>query len=192
MRYALFVVVGLLGFQNWAVYDGAYWDDLRFPANVIISGPGAGNAADRSLFGTLLFASNQDEEAFLTVQMPHGYVQGTNFIPHVHWSKTTAAGGDVVWKMDYDCKDKGETFTGALGTTATFTYVIDDADTAHLNAKAAISGGFDPGFSIVSGMCIIRIWRDVSEDDYAADAELYEFDIHYQIDQPGSRSELVK
>ncbi len=191
MKYLLSALVVFVGLQtNYGYYDGAFWEDLRFPASIILSGPGSGNAADRSTQGTLLFATNQDEEAFLTMQMPHAYTQGSNLVPHFHWSKTTSAGGDVVFKMDYDCKDIGETFTGALGTTLTMTYIIDDADTASLHALTG-HAGFDPGFSGVSGMCIVRIWRDVSEDDYAADAELYEFDVHYQFAQPGSRTEFT-
>ena len=69
--------------------------------------------------------------------------------------------------------------------------VIDDADTAFLNAYAQVTIT-DPGFSGTSGMCLTRLWRDVSGDDYAADAIVYEFDIHYQRDQPGSRTEFTK
>lgn len=189
-RVLLSLLAGLL-LQNWAVYDGVYYEALRFPASVASVGAGAGNAVDVDLYGRLLFATNQDEEAFFHVQMPHSYVAATNIIPHVHWAKTTSAGGDVVFKLDYDCKDIGETFTGSLGATLTFAYITDDADTADLHARAG-HVGFDPAFVGVSGMCMMRLWRDVSEDDYAADVVVHEFDVHYQLDQPGSRAEAVK
>jgi hypothetical protein len=191
VRYALLAAV-VLALQTWGGFGGVYWDDVRAPANVVLVGIGAGNAADRSLFGTLLFDTAQDEEGFVVMQLPHGYVGGTNIIPHIHWGKTTSAAGDVSFKLDYDCKDIGETFTGALGTTASFTYVIDDGDTDGLHAHAEVTGGFDPGFSGLSGICIFRIWRDVSDDDYAADAELFEFDVHIQMNKPGSQQETVK
>jgi hypothetical protein len=161
------------------------------PANVARIGSGAGNAADIHNLGYLLFDTAQDEEAFYIMQMPHGYKLGTAMEAHVHWAKSTSAGGDVVWKVDYECTDIGETFNNALGTTLTLTYETDDGDTAYLHAYADATLA-DPGFSGVSGICVLRLWRDVSEDDYAADAIVYEFDIHYQMDAPGSYAETGK
>lgn len=173
------------------------WDDLRAPATVILTGPGSGNAADRSTDGTLLFATNQDEEVFVIFQLPHGYKYGTNLVPHVHWAKSTSAGGDVCWRVDWECKDIGETFTNSPATLS-LAYLVDDADTAFLHAYAEYDGGFDPDSDNVSAICKFRIWRDVSgdgascADDYAADAILYEFDLHYQSDTLGSSQEGVK
>ncbi len=194
MRTALGFIAGALLVvvpqTKFGYYDGVFWDDLRFPANVARVGAGAGNAADIDPLGYLRFDTAQDEEVFYIAQMPHGYVQGTDLEVHVHWAKSTSAGGDVVFKVDYDCKDIGETFTGALGATITLTYEVDDADTQYLHAYADAS--LTPAFNGVSGICIMRLWRDVSEDDYAADAIVYELDLHYQVDQPGSRQETTK
>lgn len=172
------------------------WDDLRFPASsLLILGFGADPARD-PVTGVLLFDWLADERVFATAQMPHGYVQGSNIVAHVHWAKSTSAAGDVCWSIDYDCKDIGETFNGAiLPTTLTMTYAVDDDDTAFKHAIAEVS--FDPAFNGVSGICQIELFRDISGsggclDDYLADAVLYEFDIHYQADVGGSVSESQK
>ena len=190
------VVLLTAGMQGWFAYNATYWTDVRFPASE--AGLGGSNAPDvEASLGYDLFDNVQDEEVFFQVQLPHSYVLGTEIEAHVHWAKSTSAGGDVCWRVDYECKDIGETFANSLGTTISLTYEVDDADTAYLHAIADLTMG-DPGFSGVSGMCIMRLWRDVSgdgascADDYAADAILYEFDIHYQFDQPGSVSEWLK
>jgi hypothetical protein len=175
--------------QRWDHWE--YWDDVRMPATVALVGQGAGNAADQDTLGYLLFDTAQDEEAFFTMQMPHGYKYGSDMEAHVHWAKSTSAGGDVVFKIDYECADIGETFTNSLGTTLTLTYEIDDSDTAFKHAYADTTL-FNPGFSGVSGMCLMRLWRDVSEDDYAADAIVYELDVHFISDTVGSTNELSK
>lgn len=175
---------------NPALY-GVYWDDLRFPPGIAGRGGAAPADVDANM-GYLLFASNQDEDVFFQMQMPHGYKFGTDLRPHVHWAKSTSAVGDVVWKLSYECADMGEVYTNSLGTTVTMTYVVDDEDTAFLNAYASTTM-VNPKFSKTSGMCIMRLWRDVSDpDDYGADAILYEFDVHYQMDIPGSIGELLK
>jgi len=199
MRYALITLIAfILGGQNWFAYDNVYYEDLRAPAATLSVGVGAGNSADQGLDGTLLFASNQDEEAFMIMQLPHSYLNGSNIEPHVHWAKSTSAGGDVCWAIDWECKDVGETFAGSA--TLPMVYVTDDADTAELHAYAE-TASFDPLCAGLSCICKFRIWRDIdggscsgtpADDDYGADAILYEFDIHYQMDQPGSVGEATK
>ncbi len=190
------VVLLTAGFQNWNAYNNVYWCDIRFPASE--AGLGGSNAPDvEPNLGYDLFDNVQDEEVFFQAQMPHSYKLGTAIKAHVHWAKSSSAGGDVCWRVDYECGDIGETYANSLGTTISLTYEVDDADTAYLQALASLTMG-DPAFSAPSGMCIMRLWRDVSgdgascADDYAADAILYEFDIHYQMDQPGSISEMLK
>lgn len=200
MGKAGLLLAGLLllgaGVQNWFAYDSVYWDDLRFPASIVRLGAGSGTSADRDTDGTILFSGTQDEEAHITAQMPHGYVTGTNIEVHFHWAKTTSAAGDVCFRVDYDCKDIAETFTNALGTTISAAYEVDDSDTAWKHAY--MDASFDPAFTGVSGICIMRLWRDVSGDGascldtYEVDVKLYEFDIHYQMDQPGSVGEVTK
>lgn len=199
MKLLLGAVAALTVFfgQNWFAYNSVYWDDLRMPANVARVGQGAGTAADIHPLSYLLFDNSSDEEVFYITQMPHGYKLGTDLVAHVHWAKTTSASGDVCFRIDYECADIDEIFTNALGTTLSFAYTVDDGDTAyhHSIAGATLS---NPGFSGVSGMCVIRLWRDVSgdggtcADDYGADAAVYEFDFHYQTDQPGSVGETSK
>jgi hypothetical protein len=176
-------------------YEDAFWEDIIAPVTSILIGVGAGTAADRDTDGSLLFATGADEEAFIYLQMPHKYKLGTNIVPHVHWSKTTSAGGDVCWRIDYECRDIGEAFSGT--STVSMSYAEDDNDTAEVHALATVTG-FDPAISALSAICKFRLWRDVSgdggtcTDDYGEDARLLEFDVHYQMDRPGSLSQFVK
>lgn len=170
--------------------NAVFWDDLRFPPGIVGRGSAAPADIDATM-GYLLFATNQDEDVFVQAQMPHGYILGSDLVAHAHWGKSTSASGTVAWKISYECADMGETFTNSLGTTLALAESVSDSDTAY---KQALAQGTmsDPDFSSTSGMCMIRFWRDVSEDDYAADAILYEFDLHYQSDQRGSETQTTK
>ncbi len=182
------VVLLTAGMQNWFAYNTVYWQDISLDSQMA-SLAGVTVPDVDSTNGTLLFASNQTEEVFYTVQMPHPYKFGTDLDLHIHWSKTTSAANDVSWKIDYECADVGEIFTGSLGTTLEFVSDVGHDDTANKHASYEVTLS-NPGFSSLSGTCLVRLYRDHDDGDdtYAADARFYDFDVHYQADQPGSVS----
>lgn len=178
-------------------YDGAgeRWDDLQFPATSI-NPPGQVSDPDfDTTNGGWLFAAAGTEVVYLMAQIPHTWKQGSVLKPHVHWQKTTSAGGDVLWQFDYKWAPIGEVMDAAF-TTVTSSEVAPptvDGDTAdeHLITPFTDMDAAGKGISDMLAMKISRIGGDAS-DTYGADARLLEFDIHYIRDSRGSINEYGK
>lgn len=168
------------------VLDDAVWDDLRFPTQAISIG-GLSTPPDiQTDTGLFLFDGGTSIEtvAFLA-QLPHSWKEGTSLAPHVHWRKTSDAAGDVVWTMRY----KIIPYDG-LETAWSSIVVGTDTNTVDATQKQVVTtfGEIDmTGYSI-STMLLMQMGRLPTDagDTYAADALVYEFDIHYQIDSNGS------
>ena len=168
-----------------------YWDDLKAPATAI-NPPGADADPDVSTdTGLLLFDKDATELCFITMQMPHGWVEGSVVVPHVHWHKTTSAAGTVAWRLRYRYSNpRGVLSAWSAPITATATYVTD-GDTAEQHAISTF-GNVQWTDGKISMMWLFELARVGSADTYGADAELLEFDIHYQLSQPGSCLQWTK
>ncbi len=187
------VVLLTTGMQNWFAYNTVYWVDIHFPSTSIRVG-GANPPGIDVANGTLLFSSSITEEIFITIELPHGAVAESDFRAHIQWSKTTSAANGVVWKLDYECADIGEIFTGSLGTTVTLSNIDAHSDTAHKHAADEVTiPGTGLGTSLDS-VCMFRVYRDhdAGGDTYGADVRMYSFDFDFQVDQPGSVTSGLK
>lgn len=168
------------------------WDDLRAPATALRLPGGASDADVDPNDGTFLFASNTTEQILSILQLPHGYKEGSNIKPHIHWAKTTSAVGGVSWKLEYKWLNNGDT-AGAYSSPIEATEATAHDDTAEKTAIYTF-GEIDGTGKGLSSIFVAKIYRDHddADDTYGADARLYEFDIHYQIDERGSAQEFVK
>ena len=175
--------------------QAVFWDDLRFPVSGI-NPPGGVNDPDLDPNnGTWLFNANTTEICAIIAQMPHSWREESTIIPHVHWSKTTSASGNVLWRFEYQIAKPGDVFPGTWTTVDTTTTVTGtpDNDTAEEHLISSF-GDIDMTGYTISTILLTRISRiggDAS-DTYGADARLIEFDIHYEIDGAGSALEFIK
>ncbi len=175
------------------------WDDLRFSAGNITpigasGNPGISNADDEYL-GTLLFDAAATEKIHVIAQMPHSWKEGSDIEPHIHWMKTVTGSGNVYWQYEVAIANPGAAFsavdTQGAYTETTTTGSSSEEDTFHfLTPLPTISMSGKK----ISCILLIRIARvgGNGNDNYANDARLLEFDIHYQVDSFGSRFEYVK
>lgn len=162
------------------------WDDLRFPAQGINpSGPISPPNIDAN-DGSLLFAHNADNQVAIIAQMPHTWDEGTAIVPHVHWSKSTAASGTVAWLCEYTMANPGEAFP-AFQTLSLVTQTVPGTPDGNVANQHLISTFGELDMTGMEISCIIkfRITRDSSEDTYGAAAKLVEFDLHYRNDRSG-------
>lgn len=172
------------------------WDDLRFPVQAI-NPPGQASDPDlEATTGMLLFAAAGTELVFGVAQMPHAWNEGTSIYPHVHWSKTTSAGGDVLWQLDYETVNNGDVATLAYSSqlqTVSAVAGTPDNDTANEILISSFGELAMTGKTISSLIIwkLSRIGGDAA-DTYGADARLFEFDLHFEIDSMGSDDEFVK
>ena len=173
------------------------WDNLRFPA-IGINPPGdAFNPVRNTTNGLLEFSASQTNVIAIQAQFPHDWKIGSSIAPHVHWRKKTAGAGNVVWRMEYEFRGIGEDFTDSLTVlnSATPAVGVDDGTALrHLLSSfgsVAMTDYANSGVSIIGIILISRIGEDQA-DTYDGIAQLLEFDIHYQRDSLGSRSQYNK
>ena len=171
------------------------WDDLKFPATAVNP---PGQAADPDFDttnGTWLFDASGTETIFLIAQMPHAWKEGSLIKPHVHWYKSTSAGGNVMWQLDYKKFPIGEVgdaaFTALTATTTVSGTPDNDTAQEHLLTSFA---DIDMTGMTLSDMLLMKVSRigGNAADTYGADCALMEFDIHFQIDTLGSEHLYTK
>jgi hypothetical protein len=174
----------------------AYWEDLRFPATAVRVNPMAPEHPVLQLDPVgRLFRHNATDTVYLIAQLPHTYRPGSELRPHVHWCKTTAGPGNtggVYWRLTYRWASIGAPIANAVSIGSAVP-TVSDADTQNLHALTSLGKISGTGRKI-SDMLLMQLSRvhDNEADTYGASALLMEFDIHYQVSSPGSRSELVK
>lgn len=173
--------------------ENAPWDDLRFPATAI-NPPGVVSDPDwDTTKGGWLFAATGTETLFIIGQMPHGWLEGSVIVPHVHWERTTSAAGAVVWQLEYQWCPLGEAREAAVTVSADAAVATLASDVADVHQITSFGDTATTGKQI-SDMLVMKVSRlgDDAADTYAADARLLEFDIHHQKDADGSVHEFIK
>jgi len=151
---------------------------------MIITTKNAGGA-DIDTDGKLLFASTGTEIAFTSFFIREDWNVGSSVEPHLRWSKTTDASGDVVWQIRHRHVITGEVpeafgswtdVTSRTGTVdATQKIFVDHFPVVETTTTAA-----EEEIQID-----IRRKHDDADDDYGADAKLWSFSMHFQVFGPG-------
>jgi hypothetical protein len=167
--------------------DGTVWDDLRAPFTQVRQGALLKPDFDETNVGLLFPQNDPTEIAFIIMQLPHDYKQGTNIKPHVHWQQSAATA--VTWKMDYKLFDPEElipaSFTTLTTSTGVFTYT-----SGNLHQISSFGEIDCSGVSGVSSVLLVKVYRD--DNTTTGDVLGFEFDVHYQRDTMGSRQEFIK
>jgi hypothetical protein len=166
-----------LNWQKWV------WQTIRITASSIRVGAGG---ADTDT-GNLIFRSGQDDIVFATFEMPHGFNPAVPVQPYIHWYKTTSAAGSVNWEMRWSIADIGDVFNDITAEPWTPLDVdVADDDTALL--RATNNTPIDLSANLDSCIVIMALQRQSSAagDDYAADVQLVEIDVHVQVASLGS------
>jgi len=197
-------IVGDLSTSGNVEYENTFWEDLRFPVLGETLASPAGRVDLNFYNGTLGFQNNArypEEAISIVCQLPHAHKSGTALHPHIHWLqqssdepnwlllyKATANGGEGAIETDYTNHTTGiksanaHSYTGGVLHQITEFPVIDTS-----------------GLTLSSNIHFV-LFRDTSNtsdaftgtDPSSVTEHLIEFDIHYQIDQPGSQQEYVK
>jgi len=189
VNYSEFENDGTLKF----VGDAVVFNDINMSGQAL--GPGATPPAVVNIAGSTIRAyafigtGGTQDELHGSCEILHDYLEGSDIVPHVHWSPTTAGAGDVKWQLSYIWINRGGT-AGASTVISVVTAAGGTAWVGHISSFPAISGA---GMEIGSRF-MYRIFRDPADaaDTYGADAVLYDIGIHYQADTVGSRTVTAK
>jgi len=148
------------------VYDKTRHINLTPTGAILSATNGAGltqtDGTNKS-YCTLNFDKDTDEKADWHFVVPDQY-DGGNVVFNI-WAKTTVTSGNVVWVITTADVADASTYDASLGTTITFDAKTVDgtAGDAFIATKTA-----DPGWT-AGRLATIRLVRDVSEDNAAAD-----------------------
>lgn len=167
----------------------AEWDDLRAPANGINPVGSLSPATPNTSDGSLTFGKGNVICAWF--QMPHSWKVGTDIHVHIHWSKQTTDGGVVNWQMKYKWANPGDVMPD-FSVLASGTEVVSNSNTVDKHSMFGWDAISSVGKKLSSMICIYLIRTNDGNDTFTGDANLYEIDIHYQVDSHGSRQELIK
>lgn len=174
---------------------GTLWEDLRFAAGAVRTAGGGVGAAVEAATGLLLFTNVGTRTVAGAAQMPHGWFEGSSIEPHVHWTKTSSAGGDVFWNLVYDVASPGEVlpFTYASGPLASETPVVSDGDTAGQHAITSL-GTLSMTGKTLSTFIVWQLSRIPASESstYAASARMLGIDFHFRNNTRGSGKEFFK
>lgn len=168
---------------------GVKWDDLRAPASGINPQGQASPPNVDSTDGGLLFGKGNIVAIWF--QMPHAWKEGSEIYPHLHWVKTTTGAGLPNWQYKYKLGATGEVFTATTALIAG-EEVLPSGDVIDKHAIWKFPAIDMTGYKLSTMIGIVLQRVNDANDTYAGNAKLLEFDIHYQIDAPGSRLEFIK
>jgi hypothetical protein len=163
------------------------YNDLR-TSGLAVRTQGSSDPTLNTYLGNLRlyeFSASTMNEVFITIQMPHGYKEGSNIEPHVHFSPNGTSGGNTRWGLEY-------TWTNMDGTFGAPTTVYVDATTGttqHAH-KYGSFGSISGTGKTISSVLVCRLFRDAANaaDTNTNGSFLLEFDVHYEQDRIGSRT----
>lgn len=183
------------------VMEGAatVWDDLRVSVDAGSSSAALGYMPGETSGGQIWYFRDAQGLETLTfqAQLPHGYKEGTDIFPHLHWTPRTTKAGNIEWNLDYTWVNYDSTTPLAFPATTTSTVVETGGFTErthHITSLTTANAGLNGSGKKVSSILICRLWRNSGNaaDTYASDAGLLSLDFHYEIDTVGSRLQYIK
>ena len=176
------------------------WEDLRVPlerakvagANVPTyskyKDDGAGSG------GVYVYSFDDGDEIFFSVQIPHGWKEGSTIYPHIHWTPSGDASpsDNVGIGLEYAWADIDEDFpANTSDEQRDIPTGVNNAD-KHLFHDIP-AAGIDGAGHTISSILSCRLYRQAAlADNYAGSIWIFEFDVHYEKDTAGSQTAISK
>lgn len=174
------------------VFNGnaTVWNELTFPATSLnTSEVETAMPYDTTNIG-LSAEPDDTEETAVIVHMPHSWKVGSAIYPHIHWDPTTTNAGNVLWRIKYKWTNIGSTEAGSF-TTLNLLQTANGTAFKQQEADFSSISGAGKTMSSILTIIIQRVGDDVT-DNYTGNALFKEFDMGYEMDTVGSRSENAK
>lgn len=173
-----------------SIKGGAMWDDLRSPASGINPAGSPSAATPSTVDGSLTFVKGNAAIAWF--QIPHAWKKGTDISIHIHWSKSTSAAGNVNWQIKSKWFNIGAVAPAFSPLTTGTLPIAEGTPTADKHLITEFPDLSGAGKTLSSMICVYLERVNDGVDTYTPAVNLYEIDIHYQVDSLGSDTEYVK
>jgi hypothetical protein len=127
---------------------------------------------------TYSFDDSKEQEVFFDVQLPHGWVEGSEIRPHVHFTTLTQTATSITWGLEYTWSNIDEIFpnstiiTQATACPVAYTHTIGNLGTISGTGKK------------ISSILNCRLFR--VPGGYAGGVLLLSVDIHIMLNSIGS------
>lgn len=140
------------------------------------------------------FANSSTDELQIIVQMPHEWKEGSAINPHIHWSPMTSASGAVKWGMEYTWANYDQGATQTYPATTMLNATSASFSNAQYGSMITSFGPITLTNGKISNILLIRLFRNSSDpaDTYPDKVAGLSFDIHYEANTLGSRTEFTK
>ena len=145
-----------------------------------------------------MFSASTEQEVYFCLQLPHSYKVGTPLYPHVHWTTVTGtpnnSSSKVVWGLEYALAPIGGTYPAST-SIITNNQIIPSITPSGTSQHLITSFDTIPRTGLnISTILVMRLYRAAasSEDTFGNEAGFLGFDIHYEKDTDGSRTEFTK
>lgn len=192
-------LINATGSNGW-VNLGTHYDDMLVPLTQATLSPAAGitqptvvqfktNGAGSAGVFAFSFDAASEEELLFSAQIPHGYIEGTDLLAHVHWAPSSTNTGNVVWGLEYTIQNVNGTF----GNTTLIEATVAAEGTADKHQADSI--GTISGTSLnVSAVLVGRLYRKAADaaDTFTGEARALSLDFHIQKNSIGSDAEFTK
>ena len=184
---------GDVGYAEWAEeHEVQGWTDLRFPAQGINP---AGTAAPPTVItdlngytGCLSFSGSLENIIAGVAQMPHEWDRSA-VRPHIHWTKPTGSANAVTWQLYYRIVGNPSDVAGNWVGPLTVQNSVGDQTVSNSHLLSSFASIDLDGY-IESAILLWRIHRKGDTDADNNAVILYEFDIHYNANKPGTTNEI--
>jgi len=169
------------------------WDDLRVSlATARTSGSSSPNfTVFRNGVYVWQFISSNTRELFFNLQFPHEWEEGTDVVPHVHFSNNRAGDGteQISFGLEYTCANINESFP----ETTTITTSPVTVSTTQYQHQIASFGTLSMSGKKLSTIMMCRLFRNNGiANNYSDGIFAIDFDIHIQKNTMGSLQEINK
>jgi len=180
-------------------HEDGLWDDMRVPAQEIITIPGPPSEPLFAPFiddgvgseGTYALWFDIGNQVWFNLQVPHTWKTGTDLFPHVHWSNDGTP-GEITWELEYVMATPFTLFPPVSTVMPSdVDFVLGPYFHQVTGFPAPIFGG---GFGL-STMILCRLQRIPSlgaGPDVPGLIAMLEIDFHYQVNDMGSVSPFSK
>lgn len=131
-----------------------------------------------------------EEYAFVSVQMPHGYREGSNIECHIHVVPDLAQKNNVTFNLSYTWTNINAVTASPTFITVSYNFTSGVAYNNTVLSFGNISGSGKTISSILNGK--LKRTSSVASDSFTGNVFVNSFDCHYEEDTLGSASQYGK
>jgi len=190
------------GTTRWVAFAGRWqvfqYDDIFTDATTVPAGatapsitpiPGAPNISTWSFNG-----ANTIESLSGTMELLHGYREGSDIWPHIHWSPIDNNTGNVRWVFEYIVADMSGEFRAPVILTAVQAAGGLAASGLPIQHNAEFNAPISGTNLVIGDQIRFTLRREPANaaDTYGSNALLWAVGIHYEKNSHGSLQRFIK